>query len=76
MNTEKLKTNESIEEIKRKAGEKAISEGFDQVIFRTRRGKFDYRRSSESRTMKPGRIICYIRLFYKDGVLEPRICKA
>ncbi len=65
----------TIEEVRKTAGEKAVTEGYDQVIFKNRKGEYDFKRSTSSKNIKPKKVICYIRLFYKDGVLEPRICE-
>lgn len=66
----------SIQEVTKKAGEKAIHEGYDQVVFKVRKGVYGYTSSTDSKGMKSKKIVCYVRLFYKNKVLEPRVCKA
>lgn len=63
-----------IETTKQYAATKALQDGFDQVIYKDGKSHYSYRRTTKASNVQKGKIICYIRLFYKDGQLETRVC--
>lgn len=65
---------ENFEETKRKAIQKAVSEGYDQVIFRSKNKKLHIVRTTQK--ISSDRIIGYIRLCYKDNELIPKFITA
>ncbi|MBR5177647.1 MAG: hypothetical protein IKW90_02450 [Lachnospiraceae bacterium] len=64
----------SIEDITKEAELQAVKDGYDQVIIKNRNGDYSFRRVTKSYKIRQKKKVCYIRLFYKDGVLEPRSC--
>ena len=64
----------SLEEAKEFASIKAMDEGYDQLIFLAKNKKYDIRRATKTDKMRPSKIVCYVRLFYKDHTLFTRVC--
>ncbi len=51
----------------------AISQGYDQIIYRKPKKGYSFVRSTNR--ISPRKIICYIRLTYRDGVLGTMTCE-
>lgn len=62
------------EETMQKAIDKAIREGYDQVIFQSHSKKLSIVRTTQN--INPNRVIGYIRLCYKDNELIPKYIAA
>ena len=54
------------------AERKALTEGYDQVIFVNRNNKYIVGRTTNYRYISPNKLIGYVRLFYKDKMLGVR----
>ncbi len=63
----------SLEDAKLKAAEKAVEEGYDQFIFLNKKKKYDFKRLTKVKNARPSKVVCYVRLFYKEHQLIPRI---
>ena len=63
----------NFEEAKEKAFSKAIEEGYDQLIFLNKKKKYDIRRITKLKNMRSNKVVCLVRLFYKEHNLVPRI---
>ena len=55
------------------AASAAISQGYDQVVYLKPRRGFSFARTTNN--VNPRRIIGYVRLTYKDGVLGTTYCE-
>lgn len=62
------------EETISKAIDKAVKEGYDQVIFKSKNKKFSVVRTTQH--INPNRVVGYVRLFYKDNELIPKYIAA
>lgn len=62
----------NMNEIYQLAEKKAIREGYDQIIFRTKRNGYEVKRTT-SCNVKKSKIIGYIRLIYRDNMLSTRL---
>ena len=62
----------TLEEAKVAASEKAINEGYDQLIFCNKKKSFDIKRSTRDKNTRPKKLVGYVRLFYKDHKLFTR----
>ena len=51
------------------AEKKALEEGYDQVIFKTKNKKYIVGRTTKFRRLNPRKIIGWVRLTYKDNTL-------
>jgi hypothetical protein len=58
-----------LEEAKRVAHERAVEEGYDQLIFRNKKNKYDIKRITKKDKTRPSKLIGFVRLFYKDHKL-------
>lgn len=63
----------NLEDAKLKAAEKAIEEGYDQFIFLNKKKKYDFKRLTKVKNARPSKVVCYVRLFYKEHQLIPRV---
>ena len=61
-----------IDDILQTATQKAIKEGYDQVIFKNRKNGYEVRRTTNCK-VKKNKIIGYMRLIYKDNMLSTRL---
>ncbi len=61
------------EQAKEAAYAKAIEEGYDQLIFLNKKRKYDIKRATKAGKTRPSKLVCYVRLFYKDHTLIPRV---
>ena len=58
------------------AEKKALTEGYDQVIFKNRNKKFIVGRTTNYRHISPDKLVGYVRLTYKDNMLGVRVVVA
>ena len=61
-----------LEEAKTYAIEKAVSDGYDRIIFRTRKKNYAFKRTTNISQINKKDIAGYVRLYYKDNHLDPR----
>ena len=54
------------------AEQKAMREGYDQVIFKNRHNGYEIRRTTNCR-VKKSKIVGYMRLIYRDNRLSTRL---
>lgn len=59
----------SLEEAKQAAHEKAVEEGYDQLIFRNKKNGYGIKRSTKADKTRPVKLVGFVRLFYKDHKL-------
>ncbi len=59
----------SLEEAKVAAQEKAIEEGYDQLIFLNKKRKYDIKRATKVDRTRPSKLVGFVRLYYKDHKL-------
>ena len=64
----------SLEEAKVVAHEKAIEEGYDQLIFMNKKRHYDIKRSTKADRTRPSKLVGFVRLYYKDHKLFTRFC--
>jgi hypothetical protein len=62
----------SLEEAKVVAHEKAINEGYDQLIFLNKKRKYDIKRITKKDNTRPSKLVGFVRIFYKDHQLFTR----
>ena len=61
-----------MDDILQTATQKAIREGYDQVIFKNRHNGYEVRRTTNCR-VKKNKIVGYMRLIYRDNILSTRL---
>ena len=61
----------TMEEAQDMAASAAISQGYDQVVYQKPKKGYSFIRTT---SYPPKKIICYVRLCYKEGVLCTRLC--
>lgn len=59
----------SLEEAKVAAHEKAIEEGYDQLIFRNKKKSYGIKRITKADKTRPSKLVGFVRLCYKDHKL-------
>lgn len=62
----------TLEEAKKMASEKAITEGYDQLIFRNKKNSYGVKRSTKAEKTRPIKLVGFVRVFYKDHKLFTR----
>ena len=51
------------------AVERAIEEGYDQLIFINKKRKYDIKRITKKDKTRPSKLVGFVRLFYRDHKL-------
>lgn len=64
----------SLEEAKLAAHERAIEEGYDQLIFINKKKHYDIKRITKKDKTRPSKLVGFVRLFYKDHKLYSKYC--
>ena len=59
----------SLEEAKVAAHNKAVEEGYDMLIFKNKKGKYDIKRITKTDKTRPSKLVGFVRLCYKDRQL-------
>ena len=66
----------SLEEAKKAAHEKAIAEGYDQLIFLNKKRQYDIKRATKIDKTRPSKLVGFVRLCYKDHKLYSKYIAA
>ena len=54
------------------AVERAIEEGYDQLIFINKKRKYDIKRITKKDKTRPSKLVGFVRLFYRDHKLSSK----
>lgn len=59
----------SLDEAKREARDRALEEGYDQLIFINKKRKYDIKRITKVDRTRPSKLVGFVKLFYKEHKL-------